>query len=89
MDPLVPNISESTFSSNSKLSCAIVWDQKGGKRKRENHQDLLEYLERADERFMQHSRELNEAILTKTDEVTCSLLGIMGRMVAVMERQQS
>ncbi|XP_061656315.1 uncharacterized protein si:dkey-261j15.2 isoform X1 [Phyllopteryx taeniolatus] len=42
---------------------------------------LLEYLERSDERFFQFSREL----LHRMEEDTKSLLGLLGRMVTVME----
>ncbi|KAI2663250.1 Zinc finger and SCAN domain-containing protein 29 [Labeo rohita] len=57
-------------------------------RKRDSNQELLEYLKTADERFMAHAKELNTAILNKMDEATNSMLGLLGRMVALMEEQQ-
>lgn len=57
-------------------------------KKRDSNQELLEYLKTADERFMVHAKELNTAILNKMDEATNSMLGLLGRMVSVMEEQQ-
>ncbi|KTG06028.1 hypothetical protein cypCar_00040579 [Cyprinus carpio] len=57
-------------------------------KKRDSNQELLEYLKTADERFMAHAKELNTAILNKMDEATNSMLGLLGRMVALMEEQQ-
>lgn len=57
-------------------------------KKRDPNQELLEYLQTADERFMAHAKELNTAILNKMDEATNSMLGLLGRMVALMEGQQ-
>lgn len=57
-------------------------------KKRDSNQELLEYLQTADERFMAHAKELNTAILNKMDEATNSMLGLLGRMVALMEGQQ-
>ncbi|XP_043098897.1 uncharacterized protein LOC122347579 [Puntigrus tetrazona] len=56
--------------------------------KKDSNQELLEYLKTADERFMAHAKELNTAILNKMDEATNSMLGLLGRMVAIMEEQQ-
>ncbi|XP_030612257.1 uncharacterized protein LOC115799302 [Archocentrus centrarchus] len=75
---------ESTASTSPERASRI----RAGKRKMEHHQELLDYLERADERFLEHSRELNMAVLKKMDESTNALLGLMGRMVAVMEGQK-
>ncbi|XP_051567397.1 uncharacterized protein LOC127448703 [Myxocyprinus asiaticus] len=58
-------------------------------RKKGSNKELLEYLQNADERFMEHARELNAAILKKMDEATNSMLGLLGRMVAVMEGQEA
>ncbi|KAG7281412.1 hypothetical protein CRUP_029861 [Coryphaenoides rupestris] len=58
-----------------------------GKRKRDTNEDLLQYLERADERFLQHSKDMNDALLRKLDKDSSVLFGLMGRMVAVMEAQ--
>lgn len=57
-------------------------------KKRDSNQELLEYLKTADERFMVHAKELNAAILNKMDEATNSMLGLLGRMVSVMEERQ-
>ncbi|XP_026070208.1 uncharacterized protein LOC113050941 isoform X1 [Carassius auratus] len=57
-------------------------------KKRDSNQELLEYLKTADERFMAHAKELNTATLNKMDEATNSMLGLLGRMVALMEEQQ-
>ncbi|XP_051996799.1 uncharacterized protein si:dkey-261j15.2 [Xyrauchen texanus] len=58
-------------------------------RKKGSNKELLEYLQTADERFMEHARELNAVILKKMDEATNSMLGLLGRMVAVMEGQEA
>ncbi|KAM3858203.1 glycoprotein-N-acetylgalactosamine 3-beta-galactosyltransferase 1 [Diretmus argenteus] len=57
-------------------------------RKRKMDVDVLQYLERADERFLQHSKDMNTALLQKMEEDNRALLGLMGRMVAVMEAKQ-
>ncbi|XP_067314371.1 zinc finger and SCAN domain-containing protein 20 [Pseudorasbora parva] len=57
-------------------------------KRKDSNQELLEYLQTADERFMAHAKELNTAILNKMDEATNSILGLLGRMVTLMERQQ-
>ncbi|KAL7406252.1 hypothetical protein ABVT39_016442 [Epinephelus coioides] len=56
-----------------------------GKRKRDSNAGLLEYLERAHERFLQYNKDLNDALLQKLD--TSAFLGLMGCMVSVMEAQ--
>lgn len=58
-----------------------------GKRKRDGTSELVQYLERADERFLQHSKEMDDALRQDMRADTHSLLGLMGRMVAVMEAQ--
>ncbi|KAK7175605.1 hypothetical protein R3I93_002514 [Phoxinus phoxinus] len=58
-----------------------------GKRKRDSTSDLVQYLERADERFLQHSKDMDDALRQDMRADTQSLLGLMGRMVAVMEAQ--
>ena len=47
----------------------------------------LQYLERADERFLQLSRDMNDALLQKMKADTSTLLGFMGRMMALMDAQ--
>ncbi len=58
-----------------------------GKRKRDSTSELIQYLERADESFLQHSKEMEDALLQEMRADTRSLLGLMGRMVAVTEAQ--
>ncbi|XP_060776410.1 uncharacterized protein LOC132885900 [Neoarius graeffei] len=57
------------------------------KRKRDSNTELLEYLEQADERFLQHSKEMNDALLHKLEADNSAFLSIMGHMVSVMEAQ--
>ncbi|XP_077398418.1 uncharacterized protein LOC144033896 [Vanacampus margaritifer] len=64
-------------SCTSKESSTIT---KRAKRKRPSD-GLLEFLERSDERFFQFSRDL----MHRMEEDTKSLLGLLGRMVTVME----
>ncbi|XP_060776523.1 uncharacterized protein LOC132885998 [Neoarius graeffei] len=52
------------------------------KRKRDSNTELLEYLERADEKFLQHSKEMNDALLHKLEADNSAFLSIMGRMVS-------
>ncbi|KAL7373548.1 hypothetical protein ABVT39_009402 [Epinephelus coioides] len=58
-----------------------------GKRKRDSNTELLEFLERAKERFLQYSEDLNDALLQKLETDTSAFLGLMGRMVSVMGAQ--
>ncbi|XP_046880165.1 uncharacterized protein si:dkey-261j15.2 [Hypomesus transpacificus] len=53
-----------------------------GKRKRAN-EDLIVYMEKADTRFLDFSREM----MQKMEADTGALLGLMGRMVTAMESQ--
>ncbi|XP_019744307.1 uncharacterized protein LOC109527062 [Hippocampus comes] len=64
-------------SCSSKESSTTT---KRAKRKRPSD-GLLEFLERSDERFFQFSREL----MHRMEEDTKSLIGLLGRMVTVME----
>ena len=57
-----------------------------GKRKR-GPVDVLEYLERADEKFLEHSRDMNNVLLQKLDEHATAYVALMGRMVTLMEAQ--
>lgn len=57
------------------------------KRKRDSNAELLQYLERADERFLQHSKDLNDALLQKLEADTSAYLGLMERMVVLLEAQ--
>lgn len=58
------------------------------KRKRDRNQDLLEYFEAADERFLLQTREMHQDIMRRMDDTSASLLGLLGRMVTVMETEQ-
>lgn len=58
-----------------------------GKRKCDNNLELLQYLERPDERFLPHSKDMNDALLQKMAANTSALLGLMGLMVVMMEAQ--
>nr|XP_040058100.1 uncharacterized protein si:dkey-261j15.2 [Gasterosteus aculeatus aculeatus] len=58
-----------------------------GKRKRDGTSEILQYLERADERFQQHSKAMDNAFSQDMSADTQSLLGLIGRMVAVLEAQ--
>ncbi|KAI3352253.1 hypothetical protein L3Q82_005231 [Scortum barcoo] len=49
------------------------------KRKCDDSQELLQDLQRADERFLQHSKDMNDALLQKMEENTSALSGLMGR----------
>ncbi|TDH09778.1 hypothetical protein EPR50_G00091970 [Perca flavescens] len=53
-----------------------------GKRQHEN-EELWEYMEKADDKFLQ----LNKDMTAKMETDTSALLGLMARMVAVMEAQ--
>lgn len=57
------------------------------KRKRDSNAELLQYLERADERFLQHSKDLNDALLQKLEADTSAYLGLMERVVVLLEAQ--
>ncbi|XP_034562848.1 uncharacterized protein LOC117829328 [Notolabrus celidotus] len=74
-------------SSSSGSTCGSLRKARRGKRKRDNEEELLQYLERADEKFLQHSKEMNDALLDRMKSDTSALLGLMNRMVAVMEGQ--
>lgn len=49
--------------------------------------ELLEYFERSDERFLLHCKDMNDTLLKKMDANSTAMLGLMERMVMVMERQ--
>ncbi len=62
-----------------------------GKRKRDATVDLLRYLERSEERFLEQSRrahDLASAMLQSIQRMggnASALVGLMGRMVSVLE----
>ena len=54
-----------------------------GKGKQDSNEELLQYLEREDERFLQHSKVMNDALLYKMKADTSLVSWAAGRMVAV------
>lgn len=60
--------------------------QTNGKRKRDPA-DVLEYMERADDKFLEHSRDVNNVLLPKMDEHATAYIALMGRIVSLMEAQ--
>ncbi|CAM4597519.1 unnamed protein product [Leuciscus chuanchicus] len=77
-------------SCSSSADASSEWHKTwcvNGKRKRDSTSELVQYLERADERFLQHSKEMDDALRQDMRADTHSLLGLMGRIVAVMEAQ--
>lgn len=86
LDDEVLNQPEPSLSSSQTLIKKSLGS--GRIRKNDSNQELLDYLQTADERFMAHAKELNTAILNKMDEATNSMLGLLGRMVTLMEAQQ-
>ncbi|CAL8395195.1 unnamed protein product [Boreogadus saida] len=62
-----------------------------GKRKRDKDSDLLQYLERSDERHLQSlesSRVVTNNLLEQISASNTALLGLLGRVVTVMEAGQ-
>ncbi|XP_055015552.1 zinc finger protein with KRAB and SCAN domains 2 isoform X2 [Boleophthalmus pectinirostris] len=57
------------------------------KRKRKESSDLVECLERMQERYLQHSREMHEALLNKMDTHMAAVIGLLKRMASAMEAQ--
>ncbi|CAL9707142.1 unnamed protein product [Knipowitschia caucasica] len=55
------------------------------KRKRRESSELVECLERMQERFLQHSREMHEALLNNIDTHMTAVVGLMERMASAME----
>ncbi|XP_033829628.1 zinc finger protein with KRAB and SCAN domains 2-like [Periophthalmus magnuspinnatus] len=60
---------------------------RSGKRKRKESTDLVECLERMQERYLQHSREMHEALLSKMDTHMTAVIGLLGRMASAVEAQ--
>ncbi|XP_029985216.1 uncharacterized protein LOC115415717 isoform X1 [Sphaeramia orbicularis] len=81
-----PTPSCSTSSTSSSFP-----ETKPGKRKRDSTAELIEYLERSEERFLEQTRrdqDITIALLQnvqRMDETTKRLVGLMERMVSVME----
>ncbi|XP_056100597.1 uncharacterized protein LOC130101820 [Rhinichthys klamathensis goyatoka] len=80
----VPSCSSAAETSSSSSSSRST---RKGKRKRDMNGELLEYFERSDERFLQHCKDMNDTLLRKLDADSSAMLGLMERMVTVMERQ--
>ncbi|XP_072288362.1 zinc finger and SCAN domain-containing protein 29-like [Eucyclogobius newberryi] len=57
------------------------------KRKRKESSELVECLERMQERFLQHSREMHEALLNNVDTHMTAVIGLMERMTSAIEAQ--
>uniref|UniRef100_A0A8C6SJX6 Myb-like domain-containing protein n=1 Tax=Neogobius melanostomus TaxID=47308 RepID=A0A8C6SJX6_9GOBI len=57
------------------------------KRKRKESSELVECLERMHEQYLQHSRDMHEALLNRMDAHMTTVIGLMGRMAAAMEAQ--
>ncbi|XP_047674642.1 uncharacterized protein LOC113637542 [Tachysurus fulvidraco] len=55
--------SPSSLSRSSGDACTSSAQNKHGKRKRDSISELVAYLERADERFFQHSKDMENALL--------------------------
>lgn len=55
-------------------------------------QDLLEYMEKSDERrdrmFLEHTQQFNELFLNRMETTNNALLGLMGRIVTALEKEQ-
>ncbi|GAA6087026.1 uncharacterized protein LOC110439066 [Tachysurus ichikawai] len=74
--------SSSPSSSSSGDTCPSSSAQgKHGKRKRDSTSEMVQYFERAEERFFQQSKKLDNALLRETTADTHSLLGLMECMV--------
>lgn len=50
-------------------------------------QQMLDYLERADQSFIQHSVQMNRELLQHDAESYAGLMGLVGRMLSVMEKK--
>ncbi|KAL7399972.1 hypothetical protein ABVT39_004535 [Epinephelus coioides] len=85
-DPELPAIEQgnANLELTSLLHCSLPTPSSSsgqshqtrpGKMKRDSNTELLEYLERADERFLQHSKDLNDALLQKLETDTSVFLG--------------
>ncbi|XP_060776467.1 cell adhesion molecule DSCAM-like [Neoarius graeffei] len=81
------NNATGALNSATAMLEAMVPQSEPAKRKRDSNTELLEYLERADEKFLQHSKEMNDTLLHKLEADNSAFLSIMGRIVSVMEVQ--
>ncbi|KAA8582579.1 hypothetical protein FQN60_006250 [Etheostoma spectabile] len=68
---------------SSPVPSASVSSRPARRGKKREHEELLDYMEKADDKFLQ----LNKDMVAKMEADTSALLGLMGRMVAVMEAQ--
>ncbi|XP_032363145.1 uncharacterized protein LOC116675457 [Etheostoma spectabile] len=83
-----PNASVRTITPppqdcSSPVPSASVSSRQARRGKKREHEELLDYMEKADDKFLQ----LNKDMVAKMEADTSALLGLMGRMVAVMEAQ--
>ncbi|KAL2086008.1 hypothetical protein ACEWY4_019328 [Coilia grayii] len=88
-EPAEPAPSPSPSQVNNT---ATINGSRKGKRKMQQ-QDLLEYMEKSDERrdrmFLEHTQQFNELFLNRMETTNNALLGLMGRIVTALEKEQS
>lgn len=91
--PQLLTCSSPTPSCSTSSTSSSFHKTKSGKRKRDSTTELLEYLERSEKRFLKQTRrdqDLTAALLQnvqRMDDTTKRLVGLMERMVSVMESQ--
>ncbi|KAL2083721.1 hypothetical protein ACEWY4_019092 [Coilia grayii] len=87
-EPAEPAPSPSPSQVNNT---ATINGSRKGKRKMQQ-QDLLEYMEKSDERrdrmFLEHTQQFNELFLNRMETTNNALLGLMGRIVTALEKEQ-
>ncbi|CAL8275192.1 unnamed protein product [Boreogadus saida] len=86
-----PSPSPSPSASPSSQGSSNASLARHGKRKRDKDSDLLQYLERSDERHLQSlesSRVVTNNLLEQISASNTALLGLLGRVVTVMEAGQ-
>ncbi|XP_061601490.1 uncharacterized protein si:dkey-261j15.2 [Cololabis saira] len=84
-----PLRSSSPSPSSSSSHRSGPHQSRPGKRKRDT--DMWDYLEQADKRFLQQTTDMNTALLQEMREMreqSAAYIGLMGRMVSLMEAQQ-
>ncbi|KAF7656329.1 hypothetical protein LDENG_00042890 [Lucifuga dentata] len=69
-----------------------AYTSKRFKRKRDEDRELMEYLDQADQRFLEHNEKVAErmtaAIITSMEASSNALVDVMGKMVATVEELQ-
>ncbi|XP_075996348.1 uncharacterized protein LOC142990440 [Genypterus blacodes] len=88
-----PSASCSTPLPPAEAPCSRpAYAPKRLKRKRDDDRELMEYLDRADQRFLEHSERVAErmtaAIITSMEASSSALMGVMGEMVATLRDLQ-